>query len=83
MKITIRGTPKEIAALVEEIQGRRETQNSRKASMPDIGLVLTGGTASELADAGPTAEKLGDPAASGDKIAQYLRRIDRTFADLG
>ena len=78
--ITITGTPKEIAALAGELLERRKESRG-----PDYkgALTLEKVTSARIAACGPTADKLGDPAASGNKIEQYLLSKDQTSADQG
>lgn len=70
MSITITGSPKEIAALVDELQERRAENESRAQvnrvmkSFWEDPVPQTGSraiTTDKIADYGPTAEKLGDP----------------------
>ena len=74
MTVTIIGTPKEIAALVDELQERRDRSGAAYAEAV---------TSDRIAAYGPTDDKLGDPAANGNKIEQYLRSKDLTSADPG
>ena len=61
MSITITGSPKEIAALVDELQERRILTGYLKSSPMTDFWKMDGITTDRIASCGPTAEKLGDP----------------------
>ncbi len=73
--ITITGTPKEIAALVDELQGRRDRKDDSKV---DQGAL----TADKMADTGyklgkpiPTDGKPADHAFTTDMLSETAERI--------
>lgn len=72
MTVTIIGTPKEIAALVDELQERRTGSFAS-----NMGAV----TSAKIAGIGLRAEKLGDPAETTHKIAGHAVTTDMLADD--